>query len=89
MKPQQPMWRVDVVFTEDDDVTRADAVIDVGGSHYHGWGRSRRNPADPDLRRLGEQVAAARALSDLSMQLRRPASEEIGEFEGHTVSVHP
>jgi hypothetical protein len=89
MKSQQRMWRVDVVFTEDGDVTLADAVVDVGGSHYHGWGRARRNPADPDLRRLGEQVAAARALSDLSVQLRRATSEEIGEFEGHTVSVHP
>lgn len=89
MKPGQRTWGIEVVFTEEGDVTRADALLEVAGHHYHGWGRARRNPADPDRPSIGEEVAAARALSDLSQQLLRLASEDIGGFEGHLVAVHP
>jgi Domain of unknown function (DUF1876) len=89
MRPGLRMWRIEVVFTEQGDVTKADARLEVADHHYHGQGRAWRNPADPDRPRIGEEVAAARALSDLSRHLRRAASEDIGSFEGHLVAVHP
>ncbi|HLF41073.1 MAG TPA: DUF1876 domain-containing protein [Acidimicrobiia bacterium] len=87
-EPQEHGWPMQVVFTENDDATRADIVIDVGGRHYHGWGRARRNPNDPDIPRIGEEVATARALTRLAQQLLATAAEEIEGFEGHSVSLH-
>jgi hypothetical protein len=87
-EPQKYSWPLEVVFTENDDATRADIIIDVAGRHYHGWGRSRRNPHDPDVPKIGEEIAAARALTRLSQQLLAAAAEDIEGFEGHRVSVH-
>lgn len=81
-------WPLQVVFTEDDDETRADVVLDVMGHHYHGWGQARRNPVDPAIPRIGEEIAAARALNRLARQLLHTAAEEIETFEGHPVWVH-
>ena len=86
--PAKHSWPLEVVFTENDDATRADIIIDVAGRHYHGWGRARRNPNDPDVPKVGEEIAAARALTRLSQQLLAAAAEDIEGFEGHAVSVH-
>ncbi len=82
------MWTVTIAFTEDDTNTRADAFLDVGPNRYQAWGRARRNPADPDLRRVGEEIAAARALERLVNALLGEAEHDIESFEGHTVHVH-
>jgi hypothetical protein len=81
-------WPLTVVFTEDDRTTRADVILDVGGRHYHGWGNARRAPADPDVPRIGEEVAAARALSRLAHDLLIAAGEDISELEHHPVHLH-
>lgn len=86
--PQKYDWPMHMVFTEDDEATRADVVLDVGGHHFHGWGRARRNPVDPDIPRIGEEIAAARALNRLAHQLLETAGEEIEGFEGRPVWVH-
>jgi hypothetical protein len=80
-------WPMHVVFTENDDETRADIVLDVEGHHYHGWGWARRNPIDPSVPRIGEEIAAARALNRLARQMLDAAAEEIEGFEGHPVWV--
>jgi hypothetical protein len=51
-------------------------------------GRARRNPRDPNVPVVGEELAAARALSDLSHQLLHAAAERIEAFEGRPVKVH-
>lgn len=81
-------WLLVVVFTEDDRTTRADVVLEVAGRHYHGWGRARRAAADPDVPRIGEEVAAARALSRLAHDLLAAAGEDIGELEHHPVQLY-
>ena len=75
-------------FIEKDNATRADIVLDVAGHHYHGWGRARRNPTDPDIPHIGEEIAAARALNRLARQLLDTADQELGAFEDHSVWVH-
>jgi len=84
----KPSWPLQIVFTENDDATRADITLELGGRQYYGWGRARRNPNDPDIPRIGEEVAAARALTRLAQQLLGAAGEEIEGFEGHPVTVH-
>jgi Rv2632c-like len=81
-------WRVDVWFSEEGDRTRADAVLELAGQRFHGFGRAKRAPEDPSVPVIGEELAAARALSHLSHQLLEAAAERIEGFEGHPVEVH-
>ena len=83
-----PTWRVEIVFTEDDRRTRADAVLEIAGRRMHGWGRAVRNPSDRDVPVIGEEVAAARALIRLGHQLLGAAESEIEEIERHPVHLH-
>ena len=82
------IWHVEIGFTEDRDHTRADAVLDLAGRHYHGFGQAKRAPEDPSVPVIGEELAAARALSDLSHQLVHAATARIEAFEGHPVRLH-
>ena len=82
------VWTVEIVFTEDSDRTRADARLRTGTRDYHAWGRARRNPSDPDVPAVGEELAAARALSDLVHQLVDAAAHGIEGFEGRPVQLH-
>ena len=83
----EPMWRVDVTFSEDEDRTRADAILEFGGQRFHGWGQAKRSPGDPSVPVIGEELAASRALSELAHQLLHAAAGRIEDFEGHPVSL--
>lgn len=85
---EKRVWTVEIIFTEDDDRTRADARLGAGTRVLNGWGRSRRNPLDPDVPAIGEELAAARALSDLSHQLVHEAAGTIERMEGHVVNLN-
>ena len=81
-------WRVSIAFTEDADRTRADAVLDLAQQRFHGYGQAKRAPEDPSVPVIGQDLAAARALSDLSHQLLHAAADRIEAFEGHPVQLH-
>jgi Domain of unknown function (DUF1876) len=81
-------WRVDIGFTEDADRTRADAILELASERFHGFGQAKRAPEDPKVPVIGQDLAAARALSDLSHQLLQAAAERIESFEGHPVKLH-
>lgn len=82
------LWHVNIAFTEDDDRTRADAVIELASQRFHGFGQAKRAPEDPSVPLIGQDLAAARALSDLSHQLMQAAADRIEAFEGHPVRLH-
>jgi hypothetical protein len=82
------MWRVQIAFTEEADRTRADAILELASQRFHGFGQAKRAPEDPSVPVIGQDLAAARALSDLSHQLLQAAAERIEEFEGHPVKLH-
>ena len=64
-------------------------VMEVeSGALIAGWGKARRNPADPDITRIGEELAAARALCDLAHQLLHSAATELEDRLGKGVTVH-
>jgi hypothetical protein len=79
---------VSIQFSEDGEQTRADALLESGGVSLRGWGRARRNPTDPALPAIGEEIAAARALYDLGNHLMDQATHVIEMWEGHRVDVH-
>jgi hypothetical protein len=81
------VWTIEVVIDEHADFTVAKALIRVNDQELGGWGRARRAPRDPDRPRIGDELAAARALSDLSRQLVHAAEAEIESFAGHRVTV--
>jgi len=85
--PEQS-WHINVSFTEDADRTRADAILELASQKFHGFGQAKRAPDDPSVAMIGEELAAARALSALSHQLLEAAADRIGSFEGHSVNVH-
>ena len=80
-------WTVEITFSEVDDQTRADAVMIRGDEALHGRGRARRNPADPDVPAVGEEIAAARALSDLAHHVLDHAAHRIESWEGHPIQL--
>jgi hypothetical protein len=80
-------WTVTIVFTEDGDKTRADATLVGAPDEIRGWGRSKRNPLDPKVAEVGEEVAAARALHDVAHHLIEQAMHRIEGWEGHPVHV--
>ncbi len=78
---------IEVTFEEDADHTEARATLALRGARFTGFGRARRNPTDPNLPMVGEELAAARALADLSHKLVDAAAEAISEREGHPAHV--
>jgi hypothetical protein len=81
-------WHINVSFKEDVDRTRADAMLGLATQTFHGFGQAKRAPGDPRVPVIGEELAAARALSDLSHQLLEATVDRIESFEGHPVNVH-
>jgi Rv2632c-like len=81
-------WRVNIAFTEDPDRTRADAILELASQRFHEFGQAKRAPEDPSVPVIGEDLAAARALSDLSHQLLDAAAGRIEAYEGHRVNLH-
>ena len=71
-------WSVSLSIAETDGQTRAEArLVTSGGDQLAGHGQARRNPADREVARIGAQLAAARALSDLAGQLVHAAATAI------------
>jgi hypothetical protein len=82
------IWHVNVAFTEEGDRTRADAILELAGERFHGYGQAKRAPGDPNRPVIGQDLAAARALSDLSHHLLHAAAAKIEGPDGHDVRVH-
>jgi hypothetical protein len=73
-------WTVQVTLDEEGDDTRADAALSVENKmELRGRGVSRRNPRDESEPRIGDELATARALSDLAHQLLAAAASDIEE----------
>jgi hypothetical protein len=80
-------WRVEIGFTEEDDRTRADAILELASERFHGFGQAKKAPQDPSVPVIGEELAASRALADLSHPLVEAAVRRIEHFEGHVVRL--
>jgi hypothetical protein len=63
-------WNVSIYLSETDDGTEARAVLHTEDTDYvEGHGRARHHPRDPQIPEIGDELAVARALSDLSHRL--------------------
>ncbi|WP_298322057.1 DUF1876 domain-containing protein [Haloactinopolyspora sp.] len=74
-------WDIDVAFQEDTDRTEATVTLALAdGSQLRAHGTAKRNPDDPARPRIGEEIAAARALADMVHQLMDRAATEIEDI---------
>lgn len=78
---------IEMTFNEDGGHTEARASMTIRGVTFTGFGRARRNPADPSLPAIGEELASARALSELSHKLVDAVAEAISDREGKPTQV--
>ena len=62
-------WTAEVTLQETPDWTEAVVTLRMGDSECTARGGARRNPADPSVPRIGEELAVARALGELSGKL--------------------
>lgn len=77
-------WSVEIHIDEHESRTRAEARLHTADkTHLVGVGLARLNPADRDIPEIGDELAAARALSDLAHQLLDAAANDI---EGVTLA---
>jgi Domain of unknown function (DUF1876) len=76
-------WNVYLMFEEDENRTACTASLRGEGAppNLKGHGYSRRNPSDQPDSRIGEEIAAARACSNLAHELLEQAA---GVIESYT-----
>jgi hypothetical protein len=78
---------VGISFTKDVDRTRADAFLKLASQTFHGVGQAKRASGDPSVPVIGQDLAAARPLSDLAHEFLDTAAERIESYEGHPVKL--
>ncbi|MFJ3663986.1 DUF1876 domain-containing protein [Streptomyces sp. NPDC090119] len=84
-------WHIELEFEEDDQHTRAVALVRLpDGSEIRAHGHATRHRVDANQPRVGEEIAGARALNELAMRLLTKAHEEIDQDSGrisHAIHV--
>ncbi|MET0524757.1 MAG: DUF1876 domain-containing protein [Nocardioides sp.] len=71
-------WHVAVHLFEEEDHTRAEAVLHTdAGTELRHEGLARRNPADRDIPEIGDELAACRALAGLAHDLLEATIEDV------------
>jgi hypothetical protein len=89
---QAKTWTVEVFISEAGPNTEARAVLRTGGDAARevvATGHSRRNPADPAVPEIGDEVAVARALTALGSALLDVATDDIaGVTEKPALLLH-
>ncbi|MGA5054554.1 DUF1876 domain-containing protein [Streptomyces cellulosae] len=70
-------WKTRLYLFEEDGTTKARAALDTGSTTLTGHGAAHRNPADPDVPEIGDELAAGRALRDLGGQLLALAERDV------------
>jgi len=71
-------WKVEIFIGERDGKTHAEArLFPSTRATLTGVGDARLNPVDWDVPEIGDELAAARALSDLSHRLLETAVDDI------------
>lgn len=81
-------WHVEMEFNEDEEHTRAAALLRLpDGTEVRAHGRASRHHSDSNQPKVGEEIAGARALNELAMELLTKAHGEIDQASGR--ASHP
>jgi hypothetical protein len=82
--PQKKDWTVEISIDEHRKRTRARARLRWRGRHLTGIGIARVNPSDRNIPEIGDELAVARALSNLADELFAATAYDI-----HTATDEP
>lgn len=82
--PQTKNWTVEVLIDEHRKRTRARARFQWRGKQLTGIGIARVNPSDTNIPEIGDELAVARALSNLADELFAATAYDI-----HTATHEP
>lgn len=74
---------IELEITETDDECESVATLMTRRGSFQARGMARRNPADPNIPLIGEELAIARALSSLAEQLETEAADAIDRHDQH------
>ncbi|MGY1779923.1 DUF1876 domain-containing protein [Geodermatophilus sp. SYSU D01036] len=81
-------WTVRIDIGEHDGRTRAVAHLQTRDTEaVTGTGFARLDPADRDVPEIGDEIAVARALSDLAHRLLRAATEDVEQSTGEAAHL--
>src|SRR6266568_6636128 len=69
-------------------ISHAEARLTKGVGGLTGQGTARRNPEDREATQIGEEIAAARALSDLAHKLLHAAAGDIEAITHQEAHLH-
>ncbi|HUG85581.1 MAG TPA: dsRBD fold-containing protein [Euzebya sp.] len=80
-------WTAEVTLQETEDWTVAVATLRMGDAECSARGEAHRNPADPNVPRIGEELATARALGELSGKLLQESAKILEGALGRHVEL--
>lgn len=82
-------WSTLLSVRESDGETTALAqLVMEDGEQLAGHGKARLNPGDKDVEKIGAEIAAARALSDLASKLLHAAAHEVEGMTHQRAHLH-
>jgi hypothetical protein len=82
-------WSVTVEIDEEENTTLAHASIRTpSGQDVTGTGKADRNPLDPNVPAIGDELAVARALRNLAERLMHTTEKDITSVTGQPSHVH-
>ena len=88
--PHTRTWTVDIVIGEQEGRTHAEARLHTQDpTHLVGRGVARLNPRDRDVPEIGDEIASARALSDLAHHLLDAAADDIEGLTHESATLAP
>ncbi|GAA3024533.1 hypothetical protein GCM10010448_02910 [Streptomyces glomeratus] len=77
--PTAKEWSLRLYLSEHDPATTARVVLDTGDNLMESCAAAHRNPYDPEVPEIGDELAAGRALVALGRKLLRAAAGDIEE----------
>jgi Domain of unknown function (DUF1876) len=81
-------WPIRLSLTEDEDHTVARVILHTRDNVLTAKAHADRDPSDPLIPEIGDELAAGRALVDLGHQLIRAAGRDIGVYSEEPVLLH-
>jgi hypothetical protein len=87
--PDTRRWSVEILVGEEEGRTYAEAALrDDIGNHITGTGRAQVAPTDRNVPEVGDEIAVARALRDLSHRLLAIAEDDVEALTHEQAHLH-
>ena len=82
-------WSITVDIDEQEDTTLANVSLRTPTGHdVTGIGEAQRNPMDPSVPDIGDELAVARALRNLAERLLHTTEKDITNVTGEPAHLH-